>query len=160
MERNTGHVGFNTINPTAQLSVNGSANKPGGGSWAVFSDARLKKNVQPYEEGLETLAKIKPVSFQYNGKAGISDTEKRWVGVIAQDMPEAMPHTVRSVNYENEETGENGEYLEFDPSSMDFLLVNSVQELSEVVAGLKAEVERMKSENAALKAEVKAPKEN
>ncbi|HYV00405.1 MAG TPA: hypothetical protein VE977_16355, partial [Pyrinomonadaceae bacterium] len=37
-----GTVGIATNAPTDTLSVNGTASKPGGGSWAVFSDERLK----------------------------------------------------------------------------------------------------------------------
>jgi hypothetical protein len=35
-------VGIGTTNPDVLLSVNGSADKPGGGSWSTFSDGRLK----------------------------------------------------------------------------------------------------------------------
>src|SRR6185436_8803773 len=38
----TGNVGIGTTAPTDTLSVNGTASKPGGGTWAVFSDERLK----------------------------------------------------------------------------------------------------------------------
>jgi len=33
-----GNVGIGTSAPTDKLSVNGTASKPGGGTWAVFSD--------------------------------------------------------------------------------------------------------------------------
>src|SRR5207249_1214499 len=37
-----GNVGIGTAAPTQLLSVNGTAGKPGGGTWDVFSDERLK----------------------------------------------------------------------------------------------------------------------
>ncbi|MEM7040626.1 MAG: tail fiber domain-containing protein, partial [Bacteroidota bacterium] len=111
-------------------------------------------NVSPYTEGLSTLSQIKPVWFQYNGKAGIEDTEKRYVGVIAQDMQKAMPHTVRTINYEDEATGEKTDYLEFDPSALDFMLINSVKELAATVEDLKKEMETLKAENKALRNEI------
>lgn len=139
-----GSVGINTTSPTAVLSVNGTANKPGGGSWAVFSDARLKKNVQPYRDGLANLLQIQTKTFQYNGKAGISDTESAYVGILAQDMQEIAPYMVKEVEYKNESTGEQDTYLEFDPSAMDFMIVNAIQELNE-------KVERLEKENAELR---------
>ena len=38
----SGNVGIGTTSPDALLSANGSVDKPGGGSWGTFSDARLK----------------------------------------------------------------------------------------------------------------------
>ena len=34
-----GEVGIGTTSPDALLTVNGTADKPGGGSWSTFSDA-------------------------------------------------------------------------------------------------------------------------
>jgi hypothetical protein len=36
------NVGIGTTTPDNLLTVNGSAGKPGGGSWGTFSDGRLK----------------------------------------------------------------------------------------------------------------------
>src|SRR5215213_6170663 len=37
------------------LDVTGAARKPGGGSWSVLSDVRLKKNVKPLKGALDKL---------------------------------------------------------------------------------------------------------
>jgi hypothetical protein len=47
LTENGGNIGIGTMSPDAKLTVNGTASKPGGGSWSTFSDARLKKNIQP-----------------------------------------------------------------------------------------------------------------
>ncbi len=146
-----GNVGIGTTGPTAKLSVNGTANKPGGGTWAVFSDRRLKKNVNTYSEGLEVLNKIKPVTFQYNGKADIADTDSRYVGVIAQDIQEIAPHTVRTVDYNNTETGERGQYLEFDPNALTYMTINAVKELAAENAVLKDELRQLRKDMEELK---------
>jgi hypothetical protein len=39
--------------PNATLTVNGTASKPGGGTWSTFSDARLKKNIAPLVQTLD-----------------------------------------------------------------------------------------------------------
>ncbi len=43
-----GSVGIGTTAPDSTLTVNGSVDKPGGGSWATYSDARLKDISAPY----------------------------------------------------------------------------------------------------------------
>jgi hypothetical protein len=140
-----GNVGIGTQNPTAKLSVNGSANKVGGGSWAVFSDARLKKNINPYTDGLSSLLKIETKTFQYNGKAGITDTEKQYIGIIAQDMQKIAPYMVSELDYNNEK------YLEFDPSALDFMMVNAIKELNESIVNMKKQIDLLQQENKMLK---------
>lgn len=85
-----GNVGIGTTAPFYRLEVNGSAAKPGGGSWATLSDRRLKGNIRPYTDGLQTLLKIKPVTFHYNEKSGY-ETAPEYVGVIAQDLQASGP---------------------------------------------------------------------
>src|SRR4029453_14385768 len=51
----------------------GVATKATGTTWANPSDRRLKKNIQPYATGLDAIAQLAPVSFQYNGKGGSHD---------------------------------------------------------------------------------------
>ena len=141
---NSGNVGIGTVSPTALLSVNGTANKVGGGSWAVFSDARLKKNVNTYNDGLSTLLKIKTKTFQYNGKAGIKDTEKEYVGIIAQDIQKIAPYMVREVSVEDDVSKEKETYLEFDPSALDFMIINATQEQQKLINKQQAEIDELK----------------
>lgn len=44
----------------------GIASKPGGGSWAVFSDARLKKDVTDLDGALDRLLRLRSVEFEYD----------------------------------------------------------------------------------------------
>jgi len=44
------------------------ASKSGDAFWNVVSDANLKTNVEDYNEGLDALMKIRPVTFSYNTK--------------------------------------------------------------------------------------------
>lgn len=118
---NGGSVGIATTSPTATLSVNGSANKPGGGSWATFSDSRLKKNILDYSDGLNTLLKINPKRFHYNEKMDC-DTSKEFVGIIAQDLKEIAPYMVQDVKLKDEN------YLSVDNSAMTYMLINAVKE--------------------------------
>jgi hypothetical protein len=116
-------IGIGTNAPNAKLTVNGTASKPGGGSWATFSDARLKKDVTPFSDGLSTLLKIKPVNFKYNELTD-HKSEEKYVGVLAQELKEVAPFMV-SVSSSDKRSDD---YLMVDPSAFTYILINSVKE--------------------------------
>ena len=64
-----------------------SAAKPIRSAWTVPSDARLKTNVSPFNDGLNVLMAIDPIWFNYNGIAGMP-TDERGVGTIAKALQE------------------------------------------------------------------------
>jgi hypothetical protein len=113
--------------PGFDFAVNGTAAKPGGGSWSALSDARMKENVQSFASGLEIIRAVKPVSFHYNHRSGF-DTEVKHVGVIAQELQEVAPFMVEEKTMEFE-SGEKEDYLTVDPSAFTYLLINAVKEL-------------------------------
>ncbi|MBK6777379.1 MAG: tail fiber domain-containing protein [Flavobacteriales bacterium] len=129
----SGNVGIGTLGPTALLSVNGSANKTGGGSWAVFSDQRLKRDVRPYGDGLGAVLAIEPVHFRYNSLAK-TDTTIEYVGVIAQQLREVAPYMIDTLVIDGTE------YLEVDNSAMTYMLVNAVKELNAMIGAQQAEI--------------------
>lgn len=128
-----GNVGIKTFAPTAVLSVNGSANKPGGGSWGVFSDRRSKENIASYKKGINELMKINPVSFQYKKSMGWDS--QRHVGVIAQEIEQVLPDVVREIA-----VGDIKDFKEVDPNEFTYLLINAVKEL-------KVEIDILKNQN-------------
>ena len=64
-QSNEGSVGIHTQAPSFTLHVNGTAGKPGGGSWSNSSDRRLKKNIEDLDGSLDQLMKLRGVTFQY-----------------------------------------------------------------------------------------------
>jgi hypothetical protein len=65
-----GHVGVGTGAPgTFRLAVNGEAAKPGGGSWAVFSDWRLKRDIAPMTGTLDKLLSLRGYTFKHRPEA-------------------------------------------------------------------------------------------
>jgi len=90
-----GHVGIGTTSADNTLSVNGSADKPGGGSWGTFSDGRLKTVNGGYTAGLSQVMKIHPVHYRYkaDNAMGIRDTDEH-IGVVAQDVQKVIPEAV------------------------------------------------------------------
>ena len=106
----------------------GFARKAGGGSWAGTSDARTKRDVKPYEEGLDILKAIDPVWYTYNGK-GDTPEGHRFVGVIAQELDKVAQHMVIP--------GQDG-YMAVDPSAFTYMLINATKELDKEVSSLRS----------------------
>ncbi len=90
-----GNVGISTSVPGSfQLAVNGNAAKTGGGSWSVFSDERLKHDIEPLAAGvLDRVLSLNGYTFQYNEEA----VEKKFAspgtqtGLLAQEVAEVFP---------------------------------------------------------------------
>jgi hypothetical protein len=92
---NGGSVGINTNNAQGfQLAVNGTAAKPGGGSWSTLSDARLKKNVQPLTGSLDKLLQLRGVTFEYIDPKAINELPGTRTGMIAQEVEQVFPDWV------------------------------------------------------------------
>lgn len=87
-------VGIGINQPTFTLHVNGSAGKPGGGSWSVASDARLKKNVEPLAGALERLLQLQGKTFEFRDPEKIGELRGRQTGMIAQEVEEVFPEWV------------------------------------------------------------------
>lgn len=132
-----GNVMIGTGTPTHDLDVNGTAGKTGGGSWATFSDARLKENILPYTNGLIELLKINPVWYSYNKLSGY-DIDKKYVGVIAQELQAVSPYMV-SPTKKQALNGSN--YLQVDNSAMTYMLINAVKEQQQIIEALKKRIE-------------------
>jgi len=95
VQDSTGNVGIGTPTPDNLLSVNGPADKPGGGSWGTFSDARLKNLHGDFHSGLAEVLKLNPIRYRYKEQnaLGIKDQEEH-VGFVAQDVQKVIPEAV------------------------------------------------------------------
>jgi hypothetical protein len=124
-------------NAGGAFEIGGTAAKPGGGSWSATSDARLKKNVEPYTDGLEKIMQVKPVRFNYNNESGYN-TEKEYIGVLAQELQTVLPYMVDSF------AKKGNTYLSVDNSPMMYLLINAVKEQQAQINALKQEIADMK----------------
>ena len=142
----TGMVGIGTTAPDQLLTVNGNASKPGGGSWATFSDRRLKKDIHSFNDGLKELLKIEPVWYTYNGEASLP--QDTFVGVIAQDLQSIAPYMVKETS-----RGIVGEtnYLSVDNSAMTYMIINAIKEQQKLIEVLTRKIEDQKKEIDTLK---------
>jgi hypothetical protein len=129
---NNANVGIGVSAPTYQLQLStDAAAKLGTSLWTIWSDRRLKKDISDFTDGLQLLKEIKPVWFSYNGEAGIK-TNKKFVGVIAQDMQQIAPYTIGSFVYEDS-LGHKTEYLDYDASAVTYILINAVKEQQAII---------------------------
>ena len=118
-------------------------------NWNTTSDRRLKKDIKPFDDGLNVLTQIEPVRFRYNGLCGILGLKER-VGVIAQDIREVAPYMIdkRDMRLQPDDP-ENQEVLKdvltYDPSALDYIMINAIKELNEKVDGLLEENIKLKT---------------
>ncbi len=136
LKQNSGNVGIGTASPGYKLEVNGTAGKPGGGSWFVSSDARLKDISGEYDRGLDQIVSLNPVTFYYkeDNPRGLP-TDKEYVGFVAQEVQNVFPEAVSE--------GPDG-YLDFNIHPVNVAVVNAIKEL-------KAENEALRAENSAFR---------
>jgi len=137
--KESGNVGIGTAAPDNLLSVNGSADKPGGGSWGTFSDRRLKTLDGEYSSGLAEIMKINPVRYRYksgNGM-GIRDRDEH-VGVVAQEVQKAIPEAV---------TENTKGYLLVNNDPVIWAMLNAIKEQQK-------EIEELRAKNAAVEAQL------
>ncbi|HIO72999.1 MAG TPA: tail fiber domain-containing protein, partial [Flavobacteriales bacterium] len=136
------------------LQVDGTAYKPGGGSWTGTSDKRLKTNIVDYNDGLTEILQIKPVWYSYNQRSKMLDLTKRYVGVIAQDMLNIAPYMVEEKAYfQKIEEDENGvehildpgeNFYTYESSALTYMLINAIKEQQAQIDELKKEIEKLK----------------
>jgi hypothetical protein len=138
-----GKVGIGTLAPDQLLSIAGTganASKPGGGSWASFSDARLKHDIRPLEGALDKLLRLRGVSFYYNDPGAISELPGERIGMVAQEVESVFPDWV--------ETGARG-YKTVTYRGFEALTVEALRDLraekDREIADLRARIERLEA---------------
>jgi len=89
--KDDGNVGIGTSSPSQKLTVyNGSTTGTYTTSgWQHSSDRRLKTNIQPIQSSLDRILELQGISFNWK-----TDSEKREIGFIAQDVEKIIPEIV------------------------------------------------------------------
>jgi hypothetical protein len=132
---NGGNVGIGTQAATQLLSVNGTAGKPGGGTWDVFSDERLKNIKGRYNTGLKALMQLQPIRYEYkpNNPLGIK-SEGENIGFGAQSLQKIIPEAV---------TRDSAGYLMVKSDPILWTMLNAIQEQQKQIVELKREVRKL-----------------
>lgn len=122
------HNGITALfwNSSGFIAISGNtAYKTAGSSWTASSDERLKKNIEDYTVGLETLLQIQPRLFHYKTQ---DDSEQKHAGVIAQEVQLVYPRCI----------GEGGDgMLNFDANDLHFMTINAIKELESRLSALE-----------------------
>lgn len=140
------NVGIGVSAPAFQLHLStDAAAKAGSPDWIVASDSRLKKSISNFTDGLDLLKQIRPVWFQYNGQAGIETGDKKFVGIIAQEMQKIAPYTIGTFAYQDS-LGNKTEYLDYDANAVTYILINSVKEQQRVIEQKDVELKEMNAQ--------------
>jgi Chaperone of endosialidase len=129
-----GNVGI-----SGDLNVAGSATKPGGGSWGVGSDIRLKKNVEPLKGALGKLLRLRGILFEWKEPEKQGNLVGSQLGLVAQEVEEVFP-----------------EWVDTDPSGYKILTVRGFEALAiEAFRELKTKNETLKLKNEELEDRIK-----
>jgi Chaperone of endosialidase len=137
LQPNGGRVGIGTNAPDQLLSVNGEASKAGGGSWATFSDERLKNIKGRFNSGLKAVMQLQPIRFEYktNNVLGINSNGEH-IGFGAKAVQQVIPEAVT--------TTESG-YLQVNNDPIIWTMLNAIKEQQAEIEKLKTEVRRLRA---------------
>ena len=132
-----GNVGIGTTAPTDLLSVNGTASKPGGGTWAVFSDVRLKNIKGRFNSGLKAVMQLQPMRFEYKPDNALNlKSPGEHVGFSAQQVEQIIPEAV---------TRNNQGYLMVNSDPIIWTMLNAIKEQQAEIAELRKEVRKLRA---------------
>ena len=140
-----GNVGIGTASPSYQLTLStDSAGKPTTNTWTISSDSRIKKDVNNFTDGLNTILNIRPVTYKYNGAGGKGyDDTNTHIGIIAQEVEPVAPYMV--------ETGKgliNGvevnDFKSYQGHALPFIIVNAIKEQQQQIDELRAQIAELK----------------
>jgi hypothetical protein len=133
----SGNVGIGTPSPTALLSVNGTANKPGGGSWDVFSDERLKTIKGDYKSGLSAVMKLTPIRYEYlkNNALGLK-SEGEHIGFGARSLQKVIPEAVIK---------NSDGYLMVNNDPIIWTMLNAIKEQQKEIEQLKGQIRKLQA---------------
>jgi hypothetical protein len=149
-------LGINRPATANALEVEGEASKTAASGWAANSDRRIKTSVEPVQNALATLMRVRPVRFRYTPawrQKNPSIQDRFYYNVIAQEYREVFPDDVKG----------SGEYLASDPAeilqvdtySAQIVAIRAIQELAQKVEALERENAQLKYQQAELQ-QVKA----
>ncbi len=105
----------------------------GGTMYSTTSDRRLKQNIEPFVNGLATLKKITPSSYQMK-----SNPNQNEIGFIAQDLQNVLPQVVGGLPTDNaEESPMTVDYGRLTP-----VIVAAVKEQQDIIGQQQSIIEQ------------------
>jgi Chaperone of endosialidase len=138
-----GRLGIGTTGPDQLLTVNGVASKPGGGSWATFSDERLKTVHGSFDRGLAAVMQLEPIRYEYktNNELSINSTGEH-IGFSAQAVERIIPEAVTK--------NEDG-YLLVNNDPIMWAMLNALKEQQSQIEAQRQQIKQQGTELESLK---------
>jgi len=129
------------VNPGAwDLQVNGSAAKPGGGSWTSSSDRRLKDIHGEFDRGLDAIMALEPVYYNYKANNPLElPSDMEYIGLIAQDVQEVIPEAVTRTD--------QNDYLYVNNDPIIMSMLNAIKELNSTLHDQQNQIDDLKTQN-------------
>lgn len=143
------------------VQVDGDINYTG--ELSQTSDRNLKENIRPLKNGLSTILKLNPTTYNFRGNGevnGLPLTTRSHFGLIAQEVEEVLPGLVK-VNrhrYKEEAEVQTGpdtpetelvdkimEYKTLNYTELIPVLIKAIQEQQEEINQLKDELKKLKN---------------
>ena len=115
------------------LIGSGDAFKPGGGPWNTLSDKKSKNNIQKYTDGLKEVLALNTIKYKY--KKDIIDSDREYIGVVAQELEEVAPYMVSNTNVIKSNGESTVDMKTVDPNAFTYMLINAVQEQQTIIDG-------------------------
>ena len=138
----SGFANLAIMSDNGDFAIFGSnATKPGGGSWTVASDERLKKNMRPIDHALESLLDLHGITFEYKDPDAIHELHGERIGMTAQNVESVFPDWVSE--------GRDG-YKRVNYRGFEALTVEALRELQ---SRQDRELAKLREENRALRKE-------
>ena len=106
----------------------------GGTSWGTFSDERLKYDVEPIENALESLSNLRTVKYRLED-VDAPDSQKK-LGLIAQDLVGVLDEVIDPLK----RTGDETEYMSVRYTEMVPVLVKAIQEQQTLIESLTTRI--------------------
>jgi hypothetical protein len=142
---------FSTLSRTATI-LDGSGNTFFPGEVTAYSsDARLKTNIENIPNALDKVKALNGVLYNWTNeghKWGLDvDTEKREVGLLAQEVQEVLPEAVAPAPFDvDTDTGESRsgmDYLTVKYERIAPVLIEAIKEQQKEIDELKAMVQKL-----------------
>lgn len=164
-EINAGDIGL-VVNAPIAANLNGTVNVNGDlnytGALTNTSDRNLKENIQPLQNGISTIMKLNPTTYNFRGNGeynGLKLATGLHYGLIAQEVEEVLPSLVKdNVHTYTEKVSEGSgpdatvetevkktmDYKSMSYTELIPVLIKAVQEQQTEIEKLKKELEALK----------------
>lgn len=167
------HFSINAHGINGDANINGNLNVEGDithtGEITQTSDRKLKENIQQLQNGLSTILKLNPTTYNFRGNGeykGLKLSTGLHYGLIAQEVEEVLPSLVKNnlhtySEISNSPSGPDATFETESVKTMEYktlnytelvpVLVKAVQEQQQEIDELREEVDQLKEEHEVIK---------